>query len=176
VVVPLLGLFELRRLLKTTLAVSRRRQRRLVYRFEGDAEAHCFSADGHVPARLVDASASGVGLVAEAPIEVGTRPAVLLELADATGAAHEVTAQVEVRSCREVDGRFLIGATIAEIDPDSRLRLMEWCYVVCSHERLRGHRPSAPPLPESDAIVVSLEDYRDTAVAGAATALPATAR
>jgi hypothetical protein len=170
VIVPLLGLFELRRLLKTTFAVGRRRQRRLVYRFEGDAEAHCFSEEGHVPARLVDASASGVGLVAEAPIEIGARPAVLLELDDATGAAHEVTAQVEVRSCREVDGRFLVGATIAEIDPASRLRLMEWCYVVCSHERLRGHRPSTPPVPESDAIVISLDGHRD---APAAIALPA---
>jgi hypothetical protein len=37
---------------------------------------------------------------------------------------------------------------------------MEWCYVVCSHERLRGHRP-ATPLPESEAIVVSLDDYRE---------------
>jgi len=35
------------------------------------------------------------------------------------------------------------------------MRLMEWCYVVCSHERLRGHRPSAP-TPERDAIVVPL--------------------
>ena len=160
VVVPLLGLFELRRLLKTLFAVGRRRQRRLVYRFEGDAEAHCFSEEGHVPARLVDASASGVGLVAEAPLAIGMQPAVLLELADAGGEPHEVAAQVEVRSCREVEGRFLIGATIAEIDPDARLRLMEWCYVVCSHERLRGHRPAAPPLPESEAIVVSLDDYR----------------
>ncbi len=160
VVVPLLGLFELRRLAKTLLAVGRRRQRRLVYRFEGDAEAHCFSEEGHVPARLVDASASGVGLVAEAPLAVGMKPAVLLELADAAGEPHEVAARVEVRSCREVEGRFLIGATIAEIDPDARLRLMEWCYVVCSHERLRGHRPAAPPLPESEAIVVSLDDYR----------------
>ena len=58
-------------------------------------------------------------------------------------------------SCREADGRYLVGATIAEIDPDSRMRLMEWCYVVCSHERLRGHRPAAAPLPESEAIVVS---------------------
>jgi hypothetical protein len=34
---------------------------------------------------------------------------------------------------------------------------MEWCYVVCSHERLRGHRPSsAPALPES--IVVPLDE------------------
>jgi len=176
VVVVALGLFELRRLLKTLLAVGRRRQRRLVYRFEGDAEAHCFSAEGHVPARLVDASASGLGLVAEAPLEIGDRPAVLLELADATGAVHEVSAQVEVRSCREAEGRFLVGATIADIDPGSRLRLMEWCYVVCSHERLRGHRPSLPPLPESEAIVVSLDDYRETAPAAGPVTLPATAQ
>jgi cellulose synthase (UDP-forming) len=176
VIVPLLGLFELRRLLRTLFAVGRRRQRRLVYRFEGDAEAHCFHDGGHVPARLVDASASGVGLVAEAPLEVGARPAVLLQLDDASGTGHEVSAQVEVRSCREVEGRFLIGATIAEIDGDSRLRLMEWCYVVCSHERLRGHRPAAAPLPESEAIVVALDDYREPApLAGPAT-LPAAAQ
>ncbi len=161
VIVPLLGLYELRRISKTLWTVGRRRQRRLVYRFEGDAEANCFSADGHVPARLVDASAAGVGLVAEAPLAVGDRPALLLKLDDAGGERHEVSAQVEVRSCREVEGRFLIGATIADIDPDSRLRLMEWCYVVCSHERLRGHRPAATPLPESEAIVVSLDDYRE---------------
>jgi cellulose synthase/poly-beta-1,6-N-acetylglucosamine synthase-like glycosyltransferase len=176
VIVPLLGLFELRRLGKTIHAVGRRRQRRLVYRFEGDAEAHCFSDDGHVPARLVDASASGVGLVAEAPLTIGDRPAVLLRLADATGAVHEVSAQIEVRSCREVEDRFLIGATIAEIDPDSRLRLMEWCYVVCSHERLRGHRPYVPPVPESEAIVVSLDDYREAAISPGPQTLPATAQ
>jgi hypothetical protein len=81
--------------------------------------------------------------VAEAPLAIGDRPAVLLQLADASGAVHEVTAQIEVRSCREADGRFLIGATIAEIEPDSRLRLMEWCYVVCSHAEVRGTRPGA---------------------------------
>ncbi|HEX5711861.1 MAG TPA: glycosyltransferase [Solirubrobacterales bacterium] len=161
VIVPLLGLFELRRLLKTLFAVGRRRQRRLVYRFEGDAKASCFGEDGHVPARLVDASAAGVGLVATAELAVGSQPALLLQLDDAGGATHEVAAQVEVRSCREVDGAFLVGATIAAIDPDSRLRLMEWCYVVCSHERLRGHRPAAPPLPEAEAIVISLDDYRE---------------
>ncbi|HEY4780043.1 MAG TPA: glycosyltransferase [Solirubrobacterales bacterium] len=176
VIVPLLGLFELRRLLKTLFAVGRRRQRRLVYRFEGDAEAHCFSPDGHVPARLVDASAAGVGLVAEAPLAIGARPAVLLQLADAGGVVHEVTAQVEIRSCREAEGRFLVGATILEIEPESRLRLMEWCYVVCSHERLRGHRPTAVPLPESEAIVVSLDEYREKAIAPTPATLPATAQ
>jgi cellulose synthase (UDP-forming) len=172
VIVSVLGLVELRRLLKTLVTVGRRRQRRLVYRFEGDAEASCFSPEGHVPGRLVDASASGVGLVTEAPLEIGARPAVLLQLADATGAVHEVTAQVEVRSCREVEGSFLIGATIADIDPAARLRLMEWCYVVCSHERLRGHRPSHP-LPEADAIVISLDEYLETEILTDQETLPA---
>ena len=40
-IVPLLGLIELRRVLRTLLAVGRRRQRRQVYRFQGDAPAHC---------------------------------------------------------------------------------------------------------------------------------------
>jgi hypothetical protein len=159
VVVPLLGVYELRRLFATSSAVMRRRQRRLVYRFEGDAEAHVYSADAHTPARLVDASAAGVGLVAEAPLELGSEPAVLLQLSDARGELHEVAAKVEVRTCREADGRYLIGATILEIDPDARLRLMEWCYVVCTHERLRGHRPVSA-LAEEEAIVVSLDEYR----------------
>jgi cellulose synthase (UDP-forming) len=160
VVVPLLGLYELRRLLATSMSVSRRRQRRLVYRFEGDAEAHVYGEDSHTPARLVDASAAGVGLVAEGPLELGSEPAVLLQLADARGELHEVAVKVEVRTCREAEGSYLIGATIVEIDPDARLRLMEWCYVVCTHQRLRGHRPIARPAGE-DAIVVSLDDHRE---------------
>lgn len=159
VVVPLLGLYELRRLLATSWAVARRRQRRIVYRFEGDAQAQVYGPDAHIPARLVDASAAGVGLVAEAPLELGSEPAVLLQLADAGGELHEVAVKVEVRTCREAEGRFLVGATIVEIDPDARLRLMEWCYVVCTHERLRGHRPAAP-LAEEEEIVVSLDGYR----------------
>jgi cellulose synthase (UDP-forming) len=175
VVVPLLGLYELRRLLATSAAVTKRRQRRLVYRFEGDAEAHVYSSAAHTPARLVDASAAGVGLVAEAPLELGSEPAVLLQLADATGELHEVAAKVEVRTCREVEGSFLIGATIVEIDPDARLRLMEWCYVVCSHERLRGHRPAAP-VPEEEAIVVALDDFRGAQPLPARPEIPALRR
>ena len=158
-IVPLLGLIEMRRILRTLFAVGRRQQRRLVYRFEGDAPAECYSDDGHVSGRLIDASAAGVGLVLDAPLAVGAKPAILLQLEDAAGNAHEVAAQVEVRSCREADGRQLVGATITEIDSASRMRLMEWCYVVCNHERLRGHRP-ATPAGEREAIV--------TAPAGAA--------
>ncbi len=174
VVVPLLGLFELRRLASTMLAVGRRRQRRLVYRFEGDAEANLYSPSAHTPARLVDASAAGLGMVAAAPLEIGSQPAVLLALTDAAGEPHEIAAKVEIRTCRQsqVEGSFLIGATILEIDPDARLQLMEWCYVVCSHERLRGRRPAAP-LPESEAIVVALDDYREREAAPARPPIPA---
>jgi Glycosyl transferase family group 2/PilZ domain len=163
IVVPLLGLIELRRVLRTLLAVGRRHQRRQIYRFEGDAPAHSFSAAGHVAGRLVDASAAGVGLVLDAPLAIGDRPAVLLELEDARGEAHEIAAQVEVRSCREADGRWLVGATVEQIDPASRMRLMEWCYVVCNHEQLRGHRPgAAAPTKDAETIVMplGLEDLR----------------
>jgi cellulose synthase (UDP-forming) len=158
VIVPLLGLIELRRVLRTLRAVGRRRQRRQVYRFQGDAPAHCFAAGGHIGGRLVDASAAGVGLVLDAPVPVGERPAVLLELEEAAGDSHEIAAQVEIRSCREADGRYLIGATIEAIDPASRMHLMEWCYVVCSHERLRGHRPAVPaPATGQEIIVLPLD-------------------
>ncbi len=162
IIVPLLGLIELRRMARTLLAVGQRRQRRLVYRFEGDAPVNCFSDWGHVGGRLVDASAAGVGLVMDAPLEVGSEPAVLH---DAAGETHEVAAQVQVRSCREADGRFLVGATIAEIGPTSRMFLMEWCYVVCSHERLRGHRPATAPAREADAIVVPIGSLMPQAAA-----------
>jgi cellulose synthase (UDP-forming) len=157
VIVPLLGLIELRRVGRTLRAVGRRRQRRQIYRFEGDASAHCFAAKGHIGGQLVDASAAGVGLVLDAPVEVGERSAVLLELENAVGESYEVAAQVEIRSCREVDGRHLVGATIEEMDPASRMRLMEWCYVVCSHERLRGRRPAAPAPAEGEIIELPLD-------------------
>jgi Glycosyl transferase family group 2/PilZ domain len=157
VIVPLLGLIELRRVLRTLFMVGKRHQRRLIYRFEGEAPANCFSADGHIAGRLVDASASGVGLVMDAPLAVGSCPAVLLELEDAAGDVHEIALQVEVRICRQVDGEHLVGAEIVDVDPASRMRLMEWCYVVCSHERLRGRRPGvAAPEPDAEPIVVPL--------------------
>lgn len=65
-----------------------------------------------------------MGLVLNAPLKVGAKPAVQLELRDAADEAHDVAAQVEVRSCREAEGRFLVGATITDIDPPGRMRLM----------------------------------------------------
>ena len=170
VVVPLLGLIELRRMIRTLVTVGRRRQRRLIYRFVGDAPASCFSPEGHVGGRLIDASASGVGLVMDAPIEIDSRPAVLLVLEDAGGEAHEIAVEVEVRSCREKDGHYLIGASILDLDSASRMRLMEWCYVVCSHERLRGHRPGEIPMPAPAPAPIVMPMDRPEPIPQAATA------
>ena len=159
VMVPLLGAIELRRVLRTLLLAGGRRQRRLVYRFEGDAPAHAFVAARPVRGRLVDASASGLGLVMDSALEVGSQPRLCLGLEDATGCERDVAVGVDVRSCRQVGERFLVGASIVAIEPDARMRLMEWCYVVCSHERLRGRRPSTtPPVPAREPIVVAVDD------------------
>ncbi len=158
-IVPLLGLIELRRVLRTLVLAGGRRQRRLVYRFEGDAPAHCFAGARPVMGRVVDASASGLGLVMDSPLEVGARPLLRLRLPDATGAEHDVPVRIEVRSCRPSGDRQLVGASIVAIDSEARMRLMEWCYVVCSHERLRGHRPAIAGLPvSSEPIVVPVDE------------------
>jgi hypothetical protein len=84
----------------------------------------------------------------------------MLDLHDAAGAPLEVAAQIEIRSCRQAEGEYVVGATIVDIENEARLALMEWCYVVCSHERLRGHRPSEALLGPQ-ATIISLDDYRD---------------
>jgi hypothetical protein len=92
------------------------------------------------------------------PLPVGSRPTVLLELEDSAGIGSVIAATVEVRSCRRGDDGHLVGATIVDIDSDSRMRLMEWCYVVCNFQRLRGHRP-AHRVVERERIVVPLEAH-----------------
>jgi len=148
VVVPLLALVELRRILRTLALVAGRRQRRLIYRFEGDAPALCLTPNGSIPGRLRDANAAGLGLLATAPIEVGARVPVRLQLEDSEGAPRDVHAIVEVRSCRPSADGFVLGTRIAELAPAARVALMEWCYVVCSHQEVRGTRPGARPALE----------------------------
>jgi len=171
VIVPLLAAVELRRVLRTLVLAGGRRQRRLVYRFEGvEAPAHCFDGSRPVLGRVVDASASGLGLVMDGPLTVGSRPLVQLRLPDARGEVHDVPLRIDVRSSRATDAGHLVGASIAAIDPVARMRLMEWCYVVCSHERLRGRRPSELPAAGREPIVVSVADERPTLAAAPATA------
>ncbi|HEX5146393.1 MAG TPA: glycosyltransferase, partial [Conexibacter sp.] len=140
--IPLLALIELRRILRTLVLVAGRRQRRLIYRFEGDAPALCLASGGSVPGRLLDASASGLGLLVTAPLEAGARVPIRLQLEDSEGAPQDVHVVAEVRSCRpRGDDGWVLGTRIVELEPQAHVALMEWCYVVCSHEEVRGTRP-----------------------------------
>ena len=51
----------------------------------------------------------------------------------------------EVRSCRQDEDGYVLGTRIVELEPQARVALMEWCYVVCSHQEVRGTRPGARP-------------------------------
>jgi cellulose synthase (UDP-forming) len=145
VVIPLLALVELRRVLRTLVLVAGRRQRRLIYRFEGQAPALCLTPGGSISGRLLDANAAGLGLLMSAPIDVGARVPVQLQLEDSEGTMRDVHVVVEVRSCRPGAEGFVLGTRIAELEPAARVALMEWCYVVCSHQEVRGTRPGARP-------------------------------
>jgi cellulose synthase (UDP-forming) len=152
VVLPLLALVELRRILRTLVLVAGRRQRRLIYRFEGEAPALCLTAGGSIPGRLLDANAAGLGLVVSAPIEAGTQVPIRLQLEDSEGASRDVHVVAEVRSCRVGADGFVLGTRIVELEPAARVALMEWCYVVCSHQEVRGTRPGARPAVASEAV------------------------
>ncbi len=141
VIIPLLAAIELRRILRTLVLVAGRRQRRLIYRFEGDASALCLTPGGSIPGRLLDASASGLGLLVSAPIEVGAQVPIRLRLEDSEGAPRDVHVVAEVRSCRPEGDGHVLGTRIVELEPEARVALMEWCYVVCSHQEVRGTRP-----------------------------------
>jgi cellulose synthase (UDP-forming) len=150
VIIPLLALVELRRILRTLVLVAGRRQRRLVYRFEGDAPALCLSSGGSIPGRLLDANAQGLGLLVTAPLEVGARVPLQLRLEDSEGESRDVHVVTEVRSCRPSTDGFLLGARIVELEPEARVALMEWCYVVCSHQEVRGTRPAERAAPAAE--------------------------
>jgi len=148
VIIPLLALVELRRILRTLVLVAGRRQRRLIYRFEGNAPALCLAPGGSIPGRLRDANAAGLGLLVTAPLEPGVQLPIRLRLEDSEGTARDVHVMTEVRSCRPSAEGFVLGTRIVELEPQARLALMEWCYVVCSHQEVRGTRPGARPLAE----------------------------
>jgi cellulose synthase (UDP-forming) len=151
-IIPLLALVELRRVLRTLVLVAGRRQRRLIYRFEGDAPALCLSPGGSIPGRLVDANAAGLGLVVTAPLDVGAQVPVRLRLEDSEGEVRDVHVVTEVRSCRPSGEGFVLGARIVKLEPAARVALMEWCYVVCSHQEVRGTRPAERAIVEPAAL------------------------
>lgn len=150
-VVPLVGVFELRRVLRTLALVARRRQLRVEYRMPLDAPAIVVPAPGGgqpLIGRVRDLSPSGVGLELPSPVAPGTRLAAtvqLPQLAD-SNAPVPVTLQTQVQSCRPDGERWTAGARILDCDAHDLRRVVEYCYVV---HQLRRLRPRDQDLPTS---------------------------
>jgi cellulose synthase (UDP-forming) len=150
-VVPLVGLFELRRVLRTLTIVTRRRQQRIEYRMPLDAPAVALpSAPGAHPliGRARDLSPSGVGLWLASPIELGTPATATIQLPGVGGETVPVSLALTVQSCRREGDTWAVGSRIVGADEQAVRRVVEYCYVVYQARRLRGEgAPIALPMP-----------------------------
>ena len=149
-VVPLVGVFELRRVVRTLSLVGRRRQLRTEYRMPLDAPAIA-AASGPDGVRLIgrarDICPSGLGLELPAPLERGEKVAVSVQLPTLSGLDEGVSLQLEVQSCRPQDDHWVVGTRITGADPIAERRVVEYCYVIAQGERLRSVEPVALPAP-----------------------------
>jgi cellulose synthase (UDP-forming) len=164
-VVPLVGVFELRRVLRTLAIVARRRQQRIEYRMPLDAPAiatPCVPGAPPLIGRARDLSPSGVGLELPAPIEVGTAIAVTLQLHGIDGETAPVSLDLTIQSCRRQGETWVVGSRITGASARDARRVIEYCYVVYQAKRLRaGGSPVALPRP------VAIPELPTTTVLGA---------
>jgi cellulose synthase (UDP-forming) len=143
--VPLLGIFELRRVARTLTLVARHRQLRGEYRTPLAAAAvivpqqQSAHEQTSLLGRMHDITISGVGLELARPLEPGTRASVTVQLPRAGGDTAAVQLDVAVRACLPREDGWRIGAEIVGSSEDDRRRVLEYCSVVWPYTRLRGN-------------------------------------
>ncbi|HTW41354.1 MAG TPA: glycosyltransferase family 2 protein [Solirubrobacteraceae bacterium] len=183
-VVPLVALFELRRVLRTLLLVARRRQQRVEYRMPLDAPAIVLAGadDPHaLPdgaqlqlqtrtrtqprqpqiGRVRDLSPSGIGLDLPTPIPAGTPLTVTIQLPQLDGDEAPIALYTRSQSCRPAGDRWIVGARIVDCEDSARHRIFEYCYVVHQLQRLRpapDALPVALPAPVVPALPVAVRE------------------
>jgi hypothetical protein len=121
--VPLLGAFELRRIVRTLAFVGRRRQLRGEYRTP---------------------IAAAAVIVPSGPLPIGTLADLTLQLPDVSGEPVPTRLAVAVRSCLAHDQEWRIGAAIVACEEEDRRRVLSYCNVVWAYRRLRGENEVAP--------------------------------
>jgi hypothetical protein len=147
-IVPLLGLFELRRVARTLALVARRRQRRAEYRMPIDTPVVATDFGGSIATgRARDLCPSGLGIELSAPLNPGTPITATVPLPGLAGTTEPVNLDVVVQSCRPAGENWSIGTRIVRCNDLAERRIVEYCYVVCQGERLRGDREVALPAP-----------------------------
>jgi cellulose synthase (UDP-forming) len=164
-VVPLVGAFELRRVLRTLALIARRRQRRIEYRMPLDAPAIAVPRDaGAQPliGRARDLSPSGLGLELPAPLALGAGVTATIQLPGIGGETAPVALDLTIQSCRAQGDAWVVGSRITGAGAEESRRVVEYCYVVHQAERLRaGGAPVPLPRP------VAVAELPATALLGA---------
>ncbi|MEZ5247151.1 MAG: glycosyltransferase [Acidimicrobiales bacterium] len=148
-IVPVLAVIELRRVARTLRLVARRRQRRSEFRFPCHEPAEIITIESgalrvaplSTAGRLLDISTRGARVVVAAAIEPGTEVTLTTRLCDAMGAPFDAELRARVVLCRPEGDEFQLGTVFDDISPTVMRRLVEFCYIVCPYERLRGTRP-----------------------------------
>ncbi len=164
-IVPVLGLIELRRVVRTLALVARHRQRRIEYRMPIDTIAVLANPHGSsVTGWTRDLSPSGVGLELSAALAPGTAVTAVVHVPGLAGSMHALELGLLVQSCRRQDEGYAVGARIVACDDESERRIVEYCYVVSQRDRLRGQKQVALPAP------VAVESPRIAALPEAAAA------
>lgn len=171
-IVPVLAVFELRRLLRTLALVGTRRQLRAGYRVPLDA-ALAFTINGPAGEPMIglgrDITPGGMSLTLPERVEPGTTGHVLLTLPSLGADQTRVPLEIEVVSCRPSENGWVAGARIVEASDDSRHRILEYCFVIAPSWRLRGLGQqielgpvSTPPpaLPARAALASSPQEAR----------------
>ena len=147
-IVPLLGLFELRRIVRTLALVSRRRQRRIEYRMPLDTPVRTTGRNGASAVGWTrDVCPSGLGLELSSALQPGTAVSMAVQLPGLSGAVRVVELDVVVQSCRPRGASWVIGTRIVGCGDEAERRIVEYCYVVCQRDRLRGGDQVALPAP-----------------------------
>ncbi|MGH2878647.1 MAG: glycosyltransferase family 2 protein [Solirubrobacteraceae bacterium] len=142
--VPLLGLLELGRVLRTLVHVARRRQLRVEYRTPLVASALIVADTGPdggkatTLARIRDITPSGIGFDLSQSLAPGTRANLTVQLPSVSGQATATQLEVEVRSCLTHEHDWRIGASIVNCSEADRHALIAYCHVLWPYMRLRG--------------------------------------
>jgi cellulose synthase (UDP-forming) len=156
--VPLLGLLELGRVLRTLVHVARRRQLRGEYRTPLIASALIVADTGPdggkatMLGRIRDVTPSGIGFDLSRPLSLGARASLTVQLPSVCGQATSTRLEVEVRSCLTHENDWRIGAAIVDCSEQDRHALIAYCHVLWPYVRLRGEDavnwPAADPAYE----------------------------
>ncbi|MFZ1156053.1 MAG: glycosyltransferase family 2 protein [Solirubrobacteraceae bacterium] len=165
--VPLLGVVELRRVVRTLVLVGRRRQLRGEYRTQLAAAAVIVPSEDltdegpSLLGRMCDITTGGVGFELSRPLPIGTLASLTVQLPGVTGEPMVTRLGVAVRSCMAHGHDWRIGAAIVDCEESDRRRVIAYCNVVWPYRRLRGEAEPVPSISGSsyDEAISSLRQY-----------------